>query len=105
LPAAIGFSRMRFESHSRKPGGRLTKKAGKLWEGVYCHPVSGYMLGKFGTVALNQTRAESWKGAFVVKAVGGYGYSGWIWETVNGAFRIKQGPKLLSLETSEDNGR
>jgi hypothetical protein len=41
----------------------------------------------------------------VVKAVGGYGYSGWIWETVNGSFRIKQGPKLLSLETAAENGR
>lgn len=67
---------------------------------AYCHPVENYTFGKFGTVALNQTRAESWKGAFVTKAVGGYGYSGWIWETVAGAFRIKQGPKLLSLETS-----
>ncbi len=38
--------------------------------------------------------------AFVTKAVGGYGYSGWIWETVGGEFRLKQGPKLLSLETS-----
>ena len=36
----------------------------------------------------------------VTKAVGGYGYSGWIWETVGGEFRLKQGPKLLSLETS-----
>jgi hypothetical protein len=34
------------------------------------------------------------------KAVGGYGLSGWIWETVGGRFRIKQGPKLFSLETS-----
>jgi len=58
--------------------------------------------GKFGTISLNQTRGESWRGAFVVKAVGGYGYSGWIWETAGGAFRIKQGPKLLSLETAAE---
>jgi hypothetical protein len=32
--------------------------------------------------------------------VGGYGLSGWIWETVENEFIIKQGPKLLSLETS-----
>lgn len=68
----------------------------------YCHPVPAYTFGKFGTVALNQPRTESWKGAFVVKAVGGYGYSGWIWETVEGRFRIKQGPKLLSVETSRE---
>ena len=37
-----------------------------------------------------------------MKAVGGYGYSGWIWETAGGAFRIKQGPKLLSLETAAE---
>ena len=84
-------------------GGREAEEtATELAGGPYCHPVSGYTFGKFGTVALNQTRAESWKGAFVVKAVGGYGYSGWIWETVDGAFRIKQGPKLLSLETAAD---
>jgi betaine-aldehyde dehydrogenase len=66
----------------------------------YCHPVPSYTFGKFGTIALNQTRGESWRGSFVTRPVGGYGYSGWIWETVDGAFRIKQGPKLLSVETS-----
>ena len=81
-------------------GTEAEETAKELAGGPYCHPVPGYTFGKFGTVALNQTRAESWRGAFVVKAVGGYGYSGWIWETVNGAFRIKQGPKLLSLETA-----
>jgi acyl-CoA reductase-like NAD-dependent aldehyde dehydrogenase len=66
----------------------------------YCHPVPGYTFGKFGTVSVNEPRAESWKGALVTKAAGGYGYSGWLWETVAGRFRIKQGPKLISLETS-----
>ena len=85
-------------------GGREAKETAENLSGeTYCHPVPGYTFGKFGTTALNQTRAESWKGAFVVKAVGGYGYSGWIWETVNGDFRIKQGPKLLSLETAADD--
>jgi betaine-aldehyde dehydrogenase len=83
-------------------GTEAEETAKELAGGPYCHPVPGYTFGKFGTVALNQTRAESWRGAFVVKAVGGYGYSGWIWETANGAFRIKQGPKLLSLETAAD---
>jgi betaine-aldehyde dehydrogenase len=86
-------------------GGREAKEAaGELAGEPYCHPVPGYTFGKFGTIALNQSRAESWKGAFVVKAVGGYGYSGWIWETADGAFRIKQGPKLLSLESAAENG-
>jgi acyl-CoA reductase-like NAD-dependent aldehyde dehydrogenase len=82
-------------------GGREAEEAaGELSGEPYCHPVPAYTFGKFGTVALNRTRTDSWKGAFVVKAVGGYGYSGWIWETVEGTFRIKQGPKLLSIETS-----
>jgi betaine-aldehyde dehydrogenase len=66
----------------------------------YCHPVADYTFGRFGTVAWNETRASSWVGAFVTKPVGGYGYSGWIWETIEGRFRMKQGPKLLSIETS-----
>ncbi len=78
--------------------GRRTAEA--LGGEPYCHPVDGYTYGKFGTVALNRSRADSWRGAFVTKAVGGYGLSGWIWETVEGKFRIKQGPKLLSVETS-----
>ena len=66
----------------------------------YCHPVKEILFGRFGTVAVNQSRSESWKGAFVSKPVGGYGFSGWIWETVDEKFILKQGPKLLSLETS-----
>lgn len=69
----------------------------------YCHPVPDYTFGKFGTVSLNEPRSESWKGALVVKPAGGYGYSGWIWETVDGRFRLKQGPKLISLETSTED--
>ncbi len=84
-------------------GGKAAERvAASLAGKPYCHPVPGYTFGKFGTVALNQPRSESWKGAFVTKAVGGYGYSGWIWETVDGRFRIKQGPKLLSVETSRE---
>ena len=56
--------------------------------------------GRFGTVSLNEPRGFSWRGALIVKPVGGYGYSGWIWETVNGHFQLKQGPQLLSLESS-----
>jgi betaine-aldehyde dehydrogenase len=82
-------------------GGEAAERTAAALKGEdYCHPVPGYTFGRFGTVALNQSRAETWRGAFVTKAVGGYGYSGWIWETVDGEFRLKQGPKLLSLETS-----
>ncbi len=66
----------------------------------YCHVVPDYIFGKFGTVALNETRAQTWGDALITKAVGGYGYSGWVWETINGRFQIKQGPKLIHLETS-----
>ena len=66
----------------------------------YCHPVTEMTFGRFGTVSVNQPRSESWVGAFVSKPVGGYGYSGWIWETAESEFILKQGPKLLSLETS-----
>jgi acyl-CoA reductase-like NAD-dependent aldehyde dehydrogenase len=84
-------------------GGKEAKETAEELAGeAYCHPVPAYTFGKFGTISLNQTRGESWRGAFVVKAVGGYGYSGWIWETAGGAFRIKQGPKLLSLETAAE---
>jgi betaine-aldehyde dehydrogenase len=69
----------------------------------YCHPVEEMTFGLFGTMAVNQSRAETWQGAFVHKPVGGYGYSGWIWETVENQFILKQGPKLLSLETSIPN--
>ena len=82
-------------------GGEEARKTAQelKWED-YCHPVPDYTFGRFGTVSLNEPRSESWKGALVVKPAGGYGYSGWIWETVDGRFRIKQGPKLISLETS-----
>lgn len=82
-------------------GGPEALRVSKALRGQdYCHPVAGYTFGKFGTVALNETRAVSWRGAFVTKPIGGYGYLGWVWESVAGKFRMKQGPKLLSIETS-----
>ncbi|MBU0986634.1 MAG: aldehyde dehydrogenase family protein [Proteobacteria bacterium] len=74
--------------------------AQKLVGKPYCHPVTEITFGCFGTVGVNQPRSETWVNAFVSKPVGGYGYSGWIWETKAGQFILKQGPKLLSLETS-----
>jgi acyl-CoA reductase-like NAD-dependent aldehyde dehydrogenase len=82
-------------------GGATAKEVANALRGEdYCHPVPDYTFGRFGTVALNEPRSVSWQGALIVKAIGGYGYSGWIWETVDGRFRIKQGAKLFSVETS-----
>jgi betaine-aldehyde dehydrogenase len=81
------------EEEARKVGEKLVGEP-------YCHPVEEIKFGVFGTIAVNQPRSESWQGAFVGKPVGGYGYSGWIWETIDGEFVLKQGAKLLSLETS-----
>jgi acyl-CoA reductase-like NAD-dependent aldehyde dehydrogenase len=74
--------------------------AKKLTGEPYCHRVSEITYGRFGTAGVNQPQSEIWVDAFVSKPVGGYGLSGWIWETVENEFIIKQGPKLLSLETS-----
>ena len=75
----------------------------KLVGESYCHPVEDMRFGVFGTIAVNQPRSESWQEAFVSKPVGGYGYSGWIWETIDGQFITKQGAKLLSIETSVED--
>jgi len=83
-------------------GGKEAQAVAEALKGEgYCHPVDTYTFGSFGTVVYNETRDASWRGAFITKPVGGYGYSGWIWETVGGKFRMKQGAKLLSTETSE----
>jgi len=74
--------------------------AEKLTGESYCHRVPEITYGLFGTAGVNQPQSEIWIDAFVSKPVGGYGLSGWIWETVENEFIIKQGPKLLSLETS-----
>jgi succinate-semialdehyde dehydrogenase/glutarate-semialdehyde dehydrogenase len=82
-------------------GEQEAQKVGRELSGEpYCHPVKEMTFGVFGTVGVNVPRSESWEGAFVSKPVGGYGHSGWIWETVNGQFVLKQGAKLLSIETS-----
>lgn len=68
----------------------------------YMEEVESYQFGKFGTVGVNEPRSLTWRRAFVTKPVGGYGYSGWSWETRDGEFVLRQGPKLLSLETSTE---
>ncbi len=84
------------EDEARKVGEKLVGEP-------YCHPVNEMEFGIFGTIAVNQPRSESWQNAFVGKPVGGHGYSGWIWETIDGEFVLKQGAKLLSIETSVED--
>ncbi|MFQ5343266.1 MAG: aldehyde dehydrogenase family protein, partial [Anaerolineae bacterium] len=67
----------------------------------YMEEVPDLVFGHFGTVGLNQPRRRSWRRALITRAVGGYGYSGWAWETRDGRFVLRQGPKLLSLETAK----
>jgi acyl-CoA reductase-like NAD-dependent aldehyde dehydrogenase len=82
-------------------GGEEAERIGSALKGEpYMHEVPKMVFGKFGTVSVNEPRSISWKGAFVTKAVGGYGYSGWEWDALGDTFKLKQGPKLLSLETS-----
>uniref|UniRef100_A0A7V4JNX2 Aldehyde dehydrogenase family protein n=1 Tax=Thermodesulfobacterium geofontis TaxID=1295609 RepID=A0A7V4JNX2_9BACT len=66
----------------------------------YLEEVEEYTFGKFGTLSINEPRSETWKDALVTKPIGGYGYSGWVWDFVDGKFKLKQGPKLFSIETS-----
>ena len=67
----------------------------------YMQEVPDLVFGHFGTVGLNEPRYETWRRALITRAVGGYGYSGWAWETRDGRFVLRQGPKLLSVETSK----
>lgn len=66
----------------------------------YMEEVLEPVFGRFGTVSLNEPRRKSWRRALITRAVGGYGFSGWTWETRDGRFMLRQGPKLLSVETS-----
>ncbi len=71
----------------------------------YLEEVEGYTFGKFGTLGINEPRAETWRDALVTKPVGGYGYSGWVWDFEDGKFKLKQGPKLFSIETSRPRAK
>jgi len=82
---------------SRKEGEPVAEA---LRGAAYLEEVPSYTFGKFGTVAFNEPRAVSWRRALITKPIGGYGYSGWVWETVGERFVLRQGPKLMSLETS-----
>lgn len=84
-------------------GGHDAPRLARMLKGSdYLEEVEAYTFGKFGTVSLNEPLAASWKGALVTKPIGGYGYSGWVWDFPDGKFLLKQGPKLLSVETSRE---
>jgi betaine-aldehyde dehydrogenase len=83
-------------------GPEAQRMAGMLRGADYLEPVGAYTFGRFGTVSLNEPLSVSWKGALVTKPIGGYGYSGWVWDFPDGTFRLRQGPKLLSIETSRE---
>jgi len=70
----------------------------------YLHDVDDLVFGKFGVVEVNPfhdgelTQAANERMRF--GTIGGYGYSGWVWKTENGKFKVQQGPKLFALSTS-----
>lgn len=70
----------------------------------YLEEVDHFTFGKFGTLGVNEPRAETWRDALVTKPIGGYGYSGWTWEFEGDRLRLRQGPKLFSIETSTPGG-
>ncbi len=80
-----------------------TKDAAKVQSALkgedYLHEVDDFVFGKFGMVEVYPALGGS-----TLKAIGGlwggYGYSGWVWETEDGKFKLKQGIKALALETS-----
>ena len=64
----------------------------------YLHEVDDFVFGKYGMVMVYPGGADVLRG--LGGFWGGYGYSGWVWETVDGEFKLKQGVKALALETS-----
>ena len=82
-------------------GGEDAKWVASVLKGAeYLEDVSAYTFGRFGTLSVNERLSDSWNGALVTKPIGGYGYSGWVWDFPRGRFQLRQGPKLFSLETS-----
>jgi len=66
----------------------------------YCHEVDDFVFGKYGRVLVNfDVAKESMFGRRGI-AFGGYGYSGWVCNTIMDKFILKQGPKIIPIETS-----
>jgi succinate-semialdehyde dehydrogenase/glutarate-semialdehyde dehydrogenase len=71
----------------------------------YLHEVDDFIFGKFGMLTVNAVipfpeRSLKSKGAARPIGLGGYGYSGWVWETIDDRFTLKQGPRAFDQETS-----
>ncbi len=71
----------------------------------YLHEVDDFVFGKFGMLTVNALipfpeRSLKGKGAARPIRLGGYGYSGWAWETIDDRFILKQGPRAFDVETS-----
>jgi betaine-aldehyde dehydrogenase len=72
----------------------------------YLHEVPDFVFGKYGMVFFNPDAAPetAFEKAVAQNALfefGGYGYSGWVCDTLGGRFRFMQGPKNMEIETSE----
>ena len=69
----------------------------------YLHYVDDFVFGKFGIVETDVARLfgdPDFAERMEYGPMGGYGYSGWVWKTVDGKFRMMQGPKSFAIETS-----
>ncbi|MBI2829766.1 MAG: aldehyde dehydrogenase family protein [Chloroflexi bacterium] len=76
----------------------------------YLHEVPDFVFGKYGMVSVNPegdvmtfggpSRSRGSGPPPQMRGFGGYGYSGWVCDTVNGRFRFMQGPKNMEVEAS-----
>ena len=70
----------------------------------YLHEVESIVFGKYGMMSINSgiplAEKKLQKGTARIIGIGGYGYSGWVWDSAGGALSLKQGPKAFDIETS-----
>jgi acyl-CoA reductase-like NAD-dependent aldehyde dehydrogenase len=72
----------------------------------YLEEVESFVFGKFGMLTVNSDipfaikELHGLKNGSPLPPFGGYGYSGWVWENLDGRFVMKQGPKAFELECS-----
>ncbi len=69
------------------------------------HEVEDFVFGKFGMLTVNSElpfpgRVFKPKVSARPFGLGGYGYSGWVWEAMDGRLILKQGPRSFDMETS-----
>lgn len=71
----------------------------------YLHEVKDFVFGKFGMLTINSglpfpERVFRPRVSVRPFGLGGYGYSGWVWEATDGRLILKQGPRSFDIETS-----